>query len=189
MEKLILLVSLSLVFIGCDGTGSEDPIPQQAVNTYVDDNYTMLVFKEHSIMCFNKPYSIFCINSPSTGDIQPTKEYVMGITNELASNQTYTNTIPWYYNNTVYEDLEGDCEDTAMTLVKHMVDDGIDKKYLSLAYQLTSETTAHIFVAVDTVDYGMIHIDYRNSGYTIERINWHMLMTNVGISKWVKGDI
>lgn len=182
------LILASLLLIGCGSESTTISVTPQV--EYVDDNYTNIRMTEHVDMCIELPKSIFCVNSDSIGDVHPTKQYVMGLALELADNSIYKATVEWYYNDTVYEDLEGDCEDTTMTLIQHMVDEGVDKKHLSLAYQLTGAgDTAHMFVAVNTVDFGMIHLDYPSSGYPIERINYHMKMTDVGIDKWEKGDI
>ena len=133
---------------------------------------------------------MFCVNTESTGDIQPTLAYTMNVLKEMNSNFKYTYNDKWIYNNNIHEQLNGDCEDIASTMIAHMVDDGIDKKYLHLVYRKTSETEAHMFLAVDTIDEGLRHLDYANSGYPIEpQINFHMRMDNVGIYKWVKGNI
>jgi predicted transglutaminase-like cysteine proteinase len=96
----------------------------------------------------------------------------------------------WHYNQSVYEYLKGDCEDIASTMAQHMINEGIGKEYLYLVYRKTSETTAHMFLAVDTSDKGLLHLDYDNSGYPIEdEINFHLALDNVGVYSWVKGNI
>ena len=73
-------------------------------------------------------------------------------------------------------------------MAQHMINEGIGKEWLYLVYRLTSESEAHMFLAVDTEDRGLLHLDYANSGYPIEpQINFHLPMTNV--NKWIKGNI
>ena len=141
-------------------------------------------------MCKENPDSIFCKTTETVGDIQRTRAYARTVAIKLSKNHTFKNTYDWYYNDTVYWELEGDCEDVAMTLCKHMVDNGADIKHLYLAYKLTDGgASAHVFLAVDTVDNGIIHIDGANSGYAIERINWYMPLSNAGVNEWIKGNI
>lgn len=182
--KIIIATAILLLMVGCKKQTDYRNVE------FIEMNQTRMVSQEHIELCERKPESIFCVNSPSTGDIQPTKEYAMKILLEMNSNFEYTHNDKWIYNDTVHEYLEGDCEDITSTMAKHMIDDGIGKKYLSLAYRLTSEKTAHLFLAVETSDAGILHLDYSNSGYPIEeRINFHMKMTDVGLYKWIKGNI
>ena len=181
MFKILILFLLLLV--GCK--------QDLSYNTpYIEDNRTSVVFKGHIDMCYEIPTSIFCEDSPSVGDTRPTMAYAVTIANRLDNNTRYEISDNWHYNYTVDEYLIGDCEDVAMTIIQHMVDEGIDKKHLHLVYRLVSTTEAHMFVAVDTIDRGLIHIDYAGSGGPIEeQINFHMRMDNVGVYRWIKGNI
>ena len=142
----------------------------------------------HLLMCYNNPTSIFCENFESAGKIRPTRDYAINVANDL--NLNYLDTLDWYYNNNIHDELIGDCEDVAMTIINHMISDGIDKKFLHLVYLITfNGDSAHVFVAVDTIDSGIIHIDYPGSGYPIEQINYHMRMDNSGTFNWIKGNM
>lgn len=154
---------------------------------YVEDNLSFLYFPEHKDMCNEKPESMFCINSPSIGTIKPTGDYCRNIVRNM--NTEYEVSRHWHYTETIYEFQIRDCEDEAMTMIHHMVDEGIDKKYLFMVYQLTAPDAAHIFIGVDTTE-GLMHMDMNTEVAPIEdKINWHMPMTNVGTTKWVKGNI
>lgn len=184
LTKFVLLLVLSLLLTGCYSS------IKYGYLSYVEDNINKLVLSNHKTFCEENPEDMFCKNDISIGDIQPTQAYALGLAKTMFNNTSYKVTDRWYHNKTVYEHLTGDCEDVAMTIVNHMIDDGIDRKYIVLVYRMTSETTAHMFVAVNTIDAGWIHIDYENSGYPLEdRINHHMLMTDVGVYKWIKGNI
>lgn len=182
--KSLLLLSI-LLLSGCDwGKVQTYNLP------FIEDGYTFFYPTNQKIMCDNMPNSIFCKDSLTIGDIQPTRDYVLNLVRTLDKNADYKVTDEWYYNHTVYEYLLGDCEDETMTLGKHMIDDGIDKKYLHLVWYLTSETSSHLFLAVDTIDAGMLHVDINTGAEPIEpQINWHMRMDNAGIYKWIKGNI
>lgn len=176
---------VALLLVGCgNNTTIYGDLPFIEIES--DNIYAI----EHIELCERKPESIFCKQSPSIGDIRPSRKYTLEILREMNSNFTYTSNDVWIYNDTVYEDLRGDCEDIASTMAKHMIDDGIGKEWLYLAYRKISETEAHLFLAVDTIDAGLLHLDYANSGYPIEpRINFHMKMTDPGVYKWIKGNI
>ena len=189
MIRAALLLVMLVMINGCSPSDLREDYEQTYNLPFIPDGYSSLVMGGHVDMCNELPESIFCIESPSVGDIQPTKAYAVELANILFIHTDYVVTNEWYYNYTVYEDLRGDCEDVAMTIVQHMVDEGIDKKYLHLVWYKTEEGS-HLFVAVDTVDAGLIHIDYQDSGGPIEpEINWHMRMDNPGVDKWVKGNI
>lgn len=183
--KKIILLTLSIFLLnGCK------PLTDYRNVSYIEMEVSTVKIKEHVDLCNRKPNSMFCTNHPSIGDIQPTKAYAMEILLEMNSHFDYKADDYWKYNDNVYEYLEGDCEDIASTMATHMINDGIDKKYLSIAFRKIDDTTYHVFLAVQTSDAGILHLDYSNSGYPIEpRINFHMKMTDVGIDKWVKGNI
>ena len=106
----------------------------------------------------------------------------------MNSNFTYIADDTWHYNQSVESLLRGDCEDIASTMAQHMINEGIGTQYLYLVYRKTSETTAHMFLAVDTSDEGLLHLDYANSGYPIEdNINFYLPLDDVSV--WVKGNI
>jgi len=149
-----------------------------------------IVLTEHIELCKINPNSIFCRTTKDIGDIRPTKQYTLEVLHEMNNNFKYTANSIWIYNNNIYEYLKGDCEDIASTMAQHMVNEGVATKYLSLVYRKISNTSAHIFLAVDTVDAGLLHLDYDNSGYPIEpEINYHMVLSNAGVNKWIKGNI
>lgn len=178
--KYILVLLLMLV--GCG-----------KVNTYntpfIEDGYDSIVFKGQQEMCDDKTDSIFCVNSESIGDIMPTVPYAHSIVEGLRKNTKYKVSDDWHYTNTVHEYQVRDCEDEAMTMIKHMVDGGIDKKYLYMVYRLTSKTTAHMFVGIMT-NKGLMHMDLNTGVRPIEdKINFYMPMTNVGVNSWIKGNI
>lgn len=182
MKRLLLIFTLLLG--GCDWG---------YVNTYdlpfVEDGYTKYVNGNQIKMCNELPDSMFCSNLPTIGDIKPTPEYARNIVHTLRKNNKYEISDDWHYTETVYEFQVRDCEDEAMTMIHHMVDEGIDKKYLFLVYQLTSATSAHLFVGIDTTE-GLMHMDISTVLAPIEeRINWHMRMDNAGIYTWIKGNI
>ena len=176
---------IPLLFLaGCENNTIWGDIP------FIESEKNKLLLGEHTALCKKRPTSIFCKNSISVGDIIPTREYALNVLKEMNLNFKYKENDSWIYNNTVYEYLKGDCEDIASTMAKHMIDDGIGKEYLYLVYRLTGEKTAHMFLAVDTLDAGLLHLDYSNSGYKIEpKINFYLPMTNVGIYSWIKGNI
>lgn len=183
MNKMWLL--LLLILSGCKSN-----ITDYRDVDFIDKNTSSIYSIEHSELCARKKDSIFCVNSESIGDIKPTKKYALNILKTMNNNFTYTNNEKWIYNNTVYEHLNGDCEDIVSTMIQHMIDDGIDKKYLFIAFRYLENNTSHVFLAIDTIDGGMLHLDYGNSGYPIEpNINFHMRMDDVGIYKWIKGNI
>jgi len=182
MFKWFIIVALLLT--GCQ-------LENKTYNTpFIEMNATNIDMKEHKDFCIKNTGDMFCKNAPSVGDIKPSKKYAVNIANIMKLNNKYQVSNEWHHNTTVYEELIGDCEDTAMTIINHMVNEGIDKKYLYLVYRLTSETTAHMFVAVDT-DEGLLHIDLGNgNGKPLEEnINFYMPMTDVGVNKWIKGNI
>lgn len=180
--KIISFAFLLFLLIGCKET------PTYATE-FIDDNWTKIRHSDQVYMCNQLPDSIFCQNSPTTGDIQPTEKYVKNIVSKLKPNTKYVVSDNWHYTETVYEYQERDCEDEAMTMVHHMVDDGIDKKYLFLVYILMPNNTAHVFVGVDTVDKGLLHMDLSIVTPIEPKINWHMRMDDAGVEKWVKGNI
>lgn len=183
MKKLLLIFALLLG--GCDWG---EPIWGDLPFIEMEQNTMWIV--EHQELCDRQPDSAFCQNSPSIGDIQPTRAYALEVLYEMNSNFKYCVNDSWIYNQTAHEDLCGDCEDIASTMEQHMENDGIGKEYLYLVYRKLSETSGHMFLAVDTIDAGLLHLDYANSGYPIEpQINFHMPMTDVGVHKWIKGNI
>lgn len=182
MLNVISGLLITLILVGCNKETIAD-------KPFVDMNSTAISINEQVKMCSLNPESIFCTTTSSVGDIQPTRKYAIETLIEMNSNFKYQIDDVWKYNYTVYEDLVGDCEDIASTMAQHMVNDGIDKKYLHLAFRKIEDGTFHVFLAVNTVDAGMLHLDYSNSGYPIERINFHMRMDDAGVDKWVKGDI
>ncbi len=179
----IIIIALILLLQGCDGTPTYNTpfIEVKQDTAYMTDYYNF---------CDESPDDMFCKNQPSIGDIKPTRKYAVSVSNTMKLNNEYIVTDEWYHNQTVHEELIGDCEDTAMTIIAHMVNEGMDKKYLYLVCRMTSETTAHMFVAVKT-DEGMIHIDAEegNGKPLEENINFYMPMTDVGVNKWIKGNI
>jgi len=182
MVKYIIFIAL--FFIGC----SEQTV--WGDKPFIEMEQENMRSAEHIELCERKPSSMFCKTVTSIGDIQPTKEYTIRVLKEMNSNFKYVVNFRWAYNTSIYEHLEGDCEDIASTMAYYMINDGIDTKYLHLAYRKISDTEAHLFLAVDTIDAGLLHVDYSNSGYPIEpRINFHMRMDNPGVDKWVKGNI
>lgn len=181
--KTITAILLMLLLAGCKQT-NWGALP------FVEMNATKMVNGEHIELCRAKPNSVFCKNSPSIGDIQPTREYALDVLRKMNKNFKYKVDNTWNYNDTVHEYLKGDCEDIASTMAKHMIDDGIDKKYLAIAYREIENNYGHVFLVVQTSDEGRLHLDYENSGYPLEpRINFHMRMDDVGIHKWIKGNI
>ena len=183
MKYLLLL--FALLVNGCDW-GKVDTYNKP----YYEDNYTSYNPINQQIMCNNLPESMFCSNLPSIGEIQPTYAYGLGIVKTLRKHTKYKISDDWHYTETVYEFQVRDCEDEAMTMIHHMVDEGIDKKYLYLVYQLWSKTEAHMFIAINTVDMGMMHMDINTGLAPIEvQINWHMPMNNAGTQTWIKGNI
>lgn len=180
-----ILSILLLFLIGCS-----QGEPNYGAYPFIEMEEETIVIGEHYDMCNNNPTSIFCKKSDSIGDIKPTKVYVIKTLTDMNSNFSYKEDNSWHYNQTVYEDLSGDCEDIASTMAQHMINDGIDKQYLHLAFRKLGDNEYHIFLAVDTSDAGILHVDYGNSGYSIEpKINFHMRMDNPGVYKWVKGNI
>lgn len=180
----ISMLSILISIIGCNKYTDYRDIP------FVKDNIDSIYSPEHIELCSNNPCSIFCTNSASIGDIHPTKEYVISVLEEMNSNFTYKIDSTWHYNDSIYEHLKGDCEDITSTMIQHMVNDGVDKKHLYIAFRFLDDNNSHVFLAVDTIDSGLLHLDYANSGYPIEEnINFHMKMTDVGIYKWIKGNI
>ena len=177
------LFMLTFVFIGCNTS------TKTTQDTFIDDNRTAIVFSQHIDMCNKTPNDMFCVTTESLWDVQPTKEYALNLAVIMYENTEYNATREWYHNDDVHQELVGDCEDIAMTIIAHMVHDGTNTKYLQLGYELTSETTAHIFVIVDSIDYGKIHIDYPNSGYAVGRYNWYMDMNDTSTLKWKDGNI
>lgn len=193
-KNILVLICLSFLIVGCGGGGAsatdEQPTQVAEEQTFFDMNETAIRIPEQVTLCDNNTESIFCTTPLAISDIQPTKEYAIKVINDMSLNFTYSVDKEWQYNDTVYEALTGDCEDLASTMAKHMIEDGVDPKYLCLVYLKTSETTSHIFLAVQTSDAGILHLDYKDSGYPIEpNINFHMKMDNTGVDKWVKGNI
>ena len=181
MLRMISILSV-LLLVGCNKETIGD-------KPCIEMQDTELLISEQVKMCELNPTSIFCTTTPSVGDIQPTKKYALETLCEMNSNFTYKIDDTWHYNQTVFEELEGDCENIASTMAQDMVNDGIDKKYLHLALRKLDDGEFHLFLAVDTVDAGMLHLDYYESGYPIERINFHMRLDDAGVDKWIKGDI
>ena len=182
MRKLSLI--FIFIIIGCtEQTNWRDkPFSEMDANN--------IIVSEQKKLCEIKPDSIFCKKFIAIGDIKPTQEYAISILKEMNSNFKYKSDNTWHYNDNIYEYLKGDCEDIASTMAKHMIEDGIDPKYLHLVFRKIENEQDHIFLAVDTEDAGLLHLDYINSGYPIEpRINFHMRMDNPGVYKWVKGNI
>ena len=181
---LISIVAGIMMMVGCTEEENWGDKP------FVDMEETSMYFSEHKELCERIPDSIFCKNFTPIGDIEPTREYALQILQEMNSNFKYESDDTWHYNDTVYEYLRGDCEDIASTMAKHMIDDGIAPQSLALVYRKISDTEAHLFLAVKTSDAGILHLDYANSGYQIEpNINFHMIMSDVGVNKWIKGNI
>jgi predicted transglutaminase-like cysteine proteinase len=160
-------------------------------HTFVNDTRPSIAFSGHIKLCNENPNDMFCLDDMSVGDIQPTKEYALYILNEMNSHFTYTSEKEddWSYNTSIYETLVDDCDSIALTMAHHMIMDGISREYIALASQLWIDGTYHVFVALNTSDAGWLHLDYYGSGVPLERINWHMLMTDPGAYRWIKGDI
>ncbi len=182
MKNILILSIIVFIFSGCE-----------KVNTYntpfVPDNYNNFYLVNHGIMCVEKPESMFCTDLSTIGDLKPTEEYLANIVNALRQNTKYKESDHWHYTETVYEYQVRDCEDEVMTMIHHMVDDGIDKKYLFMVYRLTSKTSAHMFVGVKT-DNGIMHMDVNTGIAPIEEnINWYMPMSGAGVRGWVRGNI
>lgn len=171
MNKIYVIATLLFAFSGCKENDG-------------------LIMEEQVELCKKKPSSIFCTTPETIGNIEPTKEYAMEVLRTMNKNYTPKLNDSWIYNDNVYEELVGDCEDIASTMAAHMINDGIDTKYLSLAYKTKDGKNGHIFLAVETSGSGILHLDYINSGYPIEaNINFHMRMNSTGVSKWVKGNV
>ena len=177
------LILASFILLGCGKVDTYD-LP------FIDDNYTSVMFKGQVDMCDRQPDSMFCSDQPTIGDIQPTGDYLIGIVDRLLDNTTYKVSDDWHYAGSVDIHMVRDCEDEAMEMINTMVEEGIDKKYLFLVYQLTSETSAHMFIGVKTIDKGLRHMDLNTVHAPIEKqINWHMRMDDAGVRKWIKGNI
>ena len=183
MKKILTTVAL-LFLIGCDKAEVYD-------EPYSYDDRLSISFTGHNALCLDKPDDMFCKTRPSTGDIQPTWKEVYDVVQTLHSNFTYTvdSNDEWEYNHTVYEKLEEDCDGNALTLTYHLLEEsGIGREYIDLAMTYSeSRDSYHMFVAVNTRDRGWTHFDYGYSGEPLEELNWHMLMTDVGSNKWIKG--
>lgn len=175
LTKAIILISALLLFNGCMESDADNG---------------QLTLKGQRIFCSNNPNDLFCSDAPSIGDLQPSKDYAMGMGYEIGRNIDYEYMLEWFYNDTVHEYLKGDCTNIALTIIKHMTDEGIDKKYLYLAYKRIDENSTHMFVAVDTPD-GIIHVDNggKNGLLVGDNIDFYMPMTSVGVNGWIKGNI
>ena len=176
-----ILIWIAIALTGCESVQTYD-------TPFIEMEQSTMTLGAQREFCKANPDDMFCTTPTSIGDSIPTKEYATKIGYTMARNNLYKSTYEWYYNDTVYEKLIGDCSNSALTIVKQMYEDGIDMQYVYLVYRMTSETTAHLFVAVDTED-GILHIDAEEgNGLPIEeQINFHLPMTDV--SKWIKGNI
>jgi predicted transglutaminase-like cysteine proteinase len=178
-----LIMILISVLIGC---AEEETVYGDL--PFIEMEQSTIVLSEQTELCEKVPESVFCTDTKDIGYEQPSYDYAIEVLKEMNANFTYVADDTWHYNQTVSEHLRGDCEDIASTMAMHMINDGIGKEYLYLVYRKTSETTAHIFLAVNTYDVGLIHLDYGNSGYPIEpQINFHLPLDDVSV--WIKGNI
>ena len=186
MQVKTFLIALAVILL--HGCSTEDVV--WGNKPFVEMEQETIVISEQVELCKSKPDSIFCKTAPTIGDIKPTLDYTLEILKEMNNNFTYTADDTWHYNDNVYEYLKGDCEDIASTMAMQFYNDGVDTQHLYLVYRRISDTEAHLFLAVDTVDGGLRHLDYANSGYPIEEnINYYMALDNAGINKWIKGNI
>ena len=180
----MILISSVFLLIGC---GEKENIVWGYL-PFIEMDQSHVVLKEQTQLCKDNPESIFCSTTCGVGHDKPTSEYTLGVLREMNSNFTYIADDTWHYNQSVESLLRGDCEDIASTMAQHMINEGIGTQYLYLVYRKTSETTAHMFLAVDTSDEGLLHLDYANSGYPIEdNINFYLPLDDVSV--WVKGNI
>ena len=183
--KYLLLASM-LFLSGC---GLQDMYN----DVFTDDNKSAIVWKGHRALCTEKPDDYFCETRPSTGDIKPLWLDVKEAVLILGSNFIYTSDIDdeWNYNLTINETLREDCDGNALTLAYHLLEEMVvDRKHIVLAAKYyPDEDSYHMFVAVNTIDRGWAWFDYDFSGDPLPDINWHMLMTDVGVNKWIKGNI
>ena len=178
----VLICSLWL-FVGC---GKENIVWGDLPFIEMDQSYIYL--DEQRELCKEKPESIFCATADSIGHEKPSSEYVLGILRTMNLNFTYKEDDTWHYNDSVAVRLRGDCEDISSTMAKYLYLKGIGLEYMYLGYRLTSETSAHIFLIVNTWDKGLLHLDYANSGYPLEdNINFYLPLADVSV--WVKGNI
>ena len=116
MNCRFLLVLLSFLLIGCSEKSNNKGVEPQ---DFIEDSYSFFHIPEHLIMCTNNKDSIFCNEFESKGNIQPTKEYAVQKAVDIYKKLIVNLSVEWKYNNTVYEVLEGDCEDIAMTIIQN----------------------------------------------------------------------
>ena len=176
-------ILFALILVGCGETEiNYGSLP------FIEMEQSTITISEQKELCKMKPESIFCTTTEDVGDVQPNSTYALYVLRLMNQNFKYYADDYWHYNQSISERLKGDCEDIASTMAQHMINDGVGTQYLYLVYRRTSETTAHMFLAVDTSDKGLLHLDYANSGYPIEpQINYHLPLDNVSV--WIKGNI
>lgn len=162
--KTLLSLTIAFILSGCD----------------VFDSPFYLT--EHKELC-SRDNGMFCVNTEPLGNEQPTSRYAYDILNEMLLNFTYFDNNSWIYNDNIYEELVGDCEDIASTMAQHMVNDGVDPKYLYFGYIYNNEGN-HLFLMVDTIDKGVVYLYYFSG-----EVAYHMPLNDVGVYKWREGNI
>ena len=184
MFTFSLIAWLIIVLNGCDSRTTYEE------HGFIEDGKSSIYFYGHKDLCKTQPDDMLCKTDISIGDIKPTREYALEILNEMNSNFRYKGEDGdiWVYNSSIHENLVGDCEDIAMTMIHHMIEDGIDRKHIIMATELWSDNVWHIFVGLNT-DEGWLHLDYYGSGVPMSRTNYYMKMTDVGVYKWIKGSV
>lgn len=156
---------------------------------FYEDHRTSLYFYGHKDLCEREPNDIFCQVEPTIGDLQPTSDYIMEMLVAHSHWYKYTSESKdhWKYNYSIHEYLAGDCEDKMMTMIHHMINDGIDRKYIKMAATYNPNKNYHVFALANTSDRGWVRFDYwRNGVRDMGLVNWTMPINNIGVKNWEK---
>lgn len=114
--------------------------------------------KSYNDMCNREPDSVMCSNQKVTG-IDLGKTYLRESRGELYKSWTpktdkelYGEAEYWTHNETIHEEILGDCEDVSMTFISQLILDGFSADRIKLVLSGTDGEVKHAYVRVSLED-------------------------------------
>ena len=146
MKKILLpLIASSFLLTGC---------------------YDFNLIGKYNSMCMRYDDSPLCVEFEAEG-YYPTKSYLKFISKQMYKNFTYVSDgskDSWDPNWTVFEKLEGDCDDITLTFISQLLLDGINPDNIEIVISKNDEGEGHVYarILMDNGEYYDFYKIYTN---------------------------
>lgn len=162
MKKLILVVTVTMLLVGCGES------PRTIVEESTEfSNRKQDILASIADVC-GREDAVVCKNNPITTHPPDLIEVTLR-TREMLENLVYVtdneqyNTIDYWHDGvSTSVELVGDCEDAAMTLLHQLITDGVSSETLGLLLTKSEDSTVFhmsVVVLIDGEEYGFLASD------------------------------